>query len=281
MVGRIAAEKYGEIYMIKFIACDMDGTLLDSKKELPKNFEYVLEELKKKGVIFSISSGRQYDSLDKQFENIRDKIYIIAENGAVVYDDKGQKLLSDPLDKESCVEIIEKVIDEPDLFVVVCGEKSAYGEERNEEILEHVLPYYIKYEAVDSAAKAAVNDNIYKIAIFDKQGSEKHCYPLLKDYYDSHNVFVSGDVWLDVMRKGVTKGSAIRRVQEKLGISRAECMAFGDFMNDYDMMKECEESYAMENAHPELKAICKHIAPSNDDDGVMKSICEVFGIEYR
>jgi hypothetical protein len=281
MVGRIAAEKYGEIYMIKFIACDMDGTLLDSKKELPKNFEYVLEELKKKGVIFSISSGRQYDSLDKQFENIRDKIYIIAENGAVVYDDKGQKLLSDPLDKESCVEIIEKVIDEPDLFVVVCGEKSAYGEERNEEILEHVLPYYIKYEAVDSAAKAAVNDNIYKIAIFDKQGSEKHCYPLLKDYYDSHNVFVSGDVWLDVMRKGVTKGSAIRRVQEKLGISRAECMAFGDFMNDYDMMKECEESYAMENAHPELKAICKHIAPSNDDDGVMKSICEVFGIEYK
>jgi Cof subfamily protein (haloacid dehalogenase superfamily) len=281
MVGRIAAEKYGEIYMIKFIACDMDGTLLDSKKELPKNFEYVLEELKKKGVIFSISSGRQYDSLDKQFERIRDKIYIIAENGAVVYDDKGQKLLSDPLDKESSVEIIEKVIDEPDLFVVVCGEKSAYGEERNEEILEHVLPYYIKYEAVDSAAKAAVNDNIYKIAIFDKQGSEKHCYPLLKDYYDSHNVFVSGDVWLDVMRKGVTKGSAIRRVQEKLGISRAECMAFGDFMNDYDMMKECEESYAMENAHPELKAICKHIAPSNDDDGVMKSICEVFGIEYR
>jgi hypothetical protein len=92
---------------------------------------------------------------------------------------------------------------------------------------------------------------------------------------------VSGDVWLDVMRKGVTKGSAIRRVQEKLGISKSECMAFGDFMNDYDMMKECEESYAMENAHPELKAICKHIAPSNDDDGVMKTICEVFGIEYR
>ena len=49
-------------------------------------------------------------------------------------------------------------------------------------------------------------------------------------------------------------------------------MAFGDFMNDYDMMKECAESYAMENAHPELKRICKHIAPSNDDNGVMRVI---------
>lgn len=91
-------------------------------------------------------------------------------------------------------------------------------------------------------------------------------------------MLVSGDDWLDVMKKGVTKGTAIKQLQKKLGISREECMAFGDFMNDYDMMKECEESYAMENAHPGLKAICKHIAPSNDDNGVMRTICEVFGI---
>lgn len=264
--------------MIKFIACDMDGTLLDSKKQMPPDFNDVLEELQKRGVIFAISSGRQYDSLGKQFESVRDKIYIIAENGAVVYDNKGQKLLMDPLDKDSCEEIIEKIIDEPDLFVVVCGEKSAYGEERNECILQHVLPYYIKYKAVDNAAKASRNDNIFKIAVFDKQGSEKHCYPLLSDYYKTHNVLVSGNDWLDVMKKGVTKGSAIRSLQKKLGISKEECMAFGDYMNDYDMMMECGESYAMENAHPDLKAVCRHIAPSNDDNGVMRTVRAVFNI---
>ncbi len=258
--------------MIKFIACDMDGTLLDSNKQLPPDFLEVLEALEKKGVIFAISSGRQYDSLNKQFEYIRDKIYIIAENGAVVYDDKGNKLVCDPLDDESCVKIIGTLINEPDLFLVVCGEKSAYGEENNEEILHHVLPYYIKYKCVEDVAAAACEDNIFKIAVFDKQGSEQHCYPLLRDYYDSHNVLVSGCDWLDVMKKGVTKGSAIRTLQEKLGIKYEECMAFGDFMNDYDMMKECGESYAMENAHPDLKRVCKYIAPSNDDNGVMKVI---------
>lgn len=265
--------------MVKFIACDMDGTLLNSKKQLPENFEYVLDELKKRGIIFAISSGRQYDSLNKQFEHIRDKIYIIAENGACVYDDKGERLLSNPLDKKSCAEIIEKLIDEKDLYIVVCGAKSAYGESRNKPILQHVLPYYIKYKTVESASEASRNDDIYKIAVFDGQGSEKHCYPMLSDYYESHHVLVSGDDWLDVMKKGVTKGTAVKQLQEKLGISREECMAFGDFMNDYDMMKECEESYAMENAHPELKAICKHIAPSNDDNGVMRTICRVFGID--
>ena len=258
--------------MIKFIACDMDGTLLNSKKEMPPDFEEVLDALREKGIIFAISSGRQYDSLNKQFEHVRDKIYIIAENGAVVYDNHGEKLVCDPLDTESCIEIISHLIDEPDLFLVVCGEKSAYGEENNEEILHHVLPYYIKYKCVEDVKKAAQGDNIFKIAVFDKQGSEKHCYPLLRDYYDSHNVLVSGSDWLDVMKKGVTKGSAIRTLQKKLGIKYEECMAFGDFMNDYDMMKECGESYAMENAHPDLKAACKHIAPSNDDNGVMQVI---------
>lgn len=258
--------------MIKFIACDMDGTLLDSNKQMPPDFEEVLDALREKGIIFAISSGRQYDSLNRQFEHIRNKLYIIAENGAAVYDYEGNQLICDPLDGESCVEIISRLINEEDLFLVVCGERSAYGEENNEEILEHVLPYYIKYECVEDVKAAALKDNIFKIAVFDKQGSQKHCYPLLKDYYDIHNVVVSGSDWLDVMKKGVTKGSAIRTLQEKLGIRREECMAFGDFMNDYDMMLECGESYAMENAHPDLKAACKHIAPSNDDNGVMRVI---------
>jgi len=267
--------------MIKFIACDMDGTLLDENKQLPANFEYVLTELKKRGVIFAISSGRQYDSIDKMFESVRDKMYIIAENGACVYDDAGRCIVSEPLDKDGCAEIIGRVIDDPDMFVVVCGRKSAYGEAKNGPVLQYIVPYYIKYETVENAAEHSRTDDIYKIAVYDNLGSEQHCYPLLSDYYDSYNVLVSGDNWLDVMRADVTKGTAIRRVQEKLGIDRSECMAFGDFMNDYDMMKECEESYAMENAHPDLKAVCRHIAPPNYENGVMRVICDVFDIKEK
>ena len=72
------------------------------------------------------------------------------------------------------------------------------------------------------------------------------------------------------MHVGITKGAGIRALQKQLNILPEECMAFGDYMNDYDMLTACDESYAMENAHPDLKKIAKHIAPSNEEEGVMQ-----------
>ena len=266
--------------MIKFIACDLDGTLLNSKKEFPERLSRVIGELAKQNVIFCVSSGRQYYSLCKQLEDVRDQIYIIAENGAMVYDQNGNMLVCEPMDAKTCCDIIKICDSDPDLYPVVCGVKSAYGTAKNTPILDKITPYYLAYETVDDLCAAARNDEIMKLAIYDAQGSEPHCYPMLKDYYDSHIVAVSGVDWLDVMKKGVTKGKAIEELCAKLGWDRAECMAFGDFLNDFDMLRACGESYAMENGHEDLKRIAKHIAPDNDSDGVMRVICEVFGIEY-
>ena len=81
---------------------------------------------------------------------------------------------------------------------------------------------------------------------------------------------LSGDSWTDILHVGITKGAGIRALQKQLNILPEECMAFGDYMNDYDMLTACDESYAMENAHPDLKKIAKHIAPSNEEEGVMQ-----------
>lgn len=264
--------------MVKFIACDMDGTLLNSKKELPESFGYMLDELCARGVTFAVSSGRQYYSLCEQLKDFRDRIFIIAENGAMVYDDKGNELVCDPVDGKSCVEIIRIARSDPDLYPVVCGVKSAYGVRENAPVLKHILPYYLAYKTVDDLEAAALSDDILKIALYDTLGSERHCYRLLKDYYDTHIVAVSGSDWLDFMKKGVTKGSAIRKLREIYGWKRGECMAFGDFLNDCDMMRECSESYAMENAHPGLKKICRYVARDNDSEGVFKAVCREFKI---
>ena len=77
---------------------------------------------------------------------------------------------------------------------------------------------------------------------------------------------------MDVMNSGVNKGAALRTIQEKLGISREETMSFGDYLNDYELLLEAKESYAMANAHDKLKEIAAHIAPSNREQGVMRVI---------
>ena len=64
----------------------------------------------------------------------------------------------------------------------------------------------------------------------------------------------------------------MRLIQKKYNISYDETMAFGDYLNDYEMMQTCYYSYAMENAHEDLKAICNFNAPSNDEFGVITTI---------
>ena len=260
--------------MIKFIASDLDGTLLNENKELPKDFDYVLEKLNEAGIKFAVSSGRQYDTVIDQFGKYKDSMTFIAENGAMVYE-KGKRILCDPLDKEQAKEILAIIKKEPGLYPIACGVNGAFGEEENKTHIQNVIMYYLNYRTVDDVIERSSDDDLLKIAVYDDELSENHCYPILKDYYDTANILVSGTNWLDIMKKGVTKGSAIEQLQKLYGFKPEECMAFGDFMNDADMMRVCSESYAVENAHPELKALCKYICGSNDDEGVTKTIRRV------
>jgi hypothetical protein len=85
-------------------------------------------------------------------------------------------------------------------------------------------------------------------------------------------VTVSGEIWLDITAKGANKGVAIKALQEKLGINFDETMVFGDYLNDLEMMEVAYHSYAMENAHEDLKKVARFTAKSNDENGVVEVI---------
>jgi len=70
----------------------------------------------------------------------------------------------------------------------------------------------------------------------------------------------------------------MRKLQERLQITKMETMAFGDFLNDVEMMRESHFSYAMANAHQELAAVCNFSAPANTENGVMQVIKDTFNL---
>lgn len=82
--------------MIKLIAADMDGTLLNSQKELSPELYPLVEELHEKGIKFAVASGRQYYNLVKNFESVKDKVTFICENGSIVFD-QGKNIISDEI----------------------------------------------------------------------------------------------------------------------------------------------------------------------------------------
>lgn len=258
--------------MIKLIATDMDGTLLNEKGEINPEFYEVYEELLKKDIIFAAASGRQYFNLEKKFKTIKDNMMFIAENGTfVTY--KGKELLVNELDKDLALKLIDIGRKIDNAYVVLCGKKSAYIESKDERLIKETEKYYERYEIVQDVTK--VQDKILKVTICDFSGSEENSYKYFKDFYESAQVTVSGEIWLDITANNVNKGVSMRKIQKALNIGYDETMVFGDYLNDLELMESGYYSYAMENAHEDLKKVSRFIAKKNTENGVVEAIKEV------
>ena len=126
------------------------------------------------------------------------------------------------------------------------------------------------------AFRLAEEDVVCKIALFDDESSAKNLAPAMAPFADHLTPNLSGDHWLDIMNPGIDKGSGLRILLDRFGVKPEECMAFGDYENDIAMLRLCGESYAMANATDDVKAVCRHVAPSNDEAGVMQVLYREF-----
>jgi Cof subfamily protein (haloacid dehalogenase superfamily) len=259
---------------IRLIASDMDGTLLDADGKVPDRFWPLLDNLLAAGIVFVPASGRQYQTLEAVFGR-RDGLVYIAENGTNIVRD-GVSIAVETV----IPSIISPVVDwvralaatGADLGVVVCGARSAYIERADAGFLSKVRPYYAALAVVDDVVAAAADDDVLKLAIFDLGQAETRTGPAVRALGLAADVVVSGENWVDIMRPGANKGVALLHLQQHLGISREQTMAFGDYLNDTELLDAAGHSYAMANAHPSIRARARHQAAANTDEGVIGSI---------
>lgn len=255
---------------IKFIAADMDGTLLDENSQLNPEFFDIYRQLEEKSIIFAAASGRQYYSLIETFEPLKDHMMFIAENGTMVMH-QGKELYSCEIDKHSIRAIIEQARAIPGAQIVLCGKKSAYIETQDPKALEEFAKYYKRCQYVEDLT--AVEDDFIKVAVCHFEGTEANVFPSFNAVFgDSHQVVVSAKIWLDVMNAVASKGAAIEHLQRTLDFSHEQTMSFGDYLNDLEMLKASYHSYAMDNAHPVVKETARFSAPSNKEAGVLTVI---------
>lgn len=257
--------------MIKLIATDMDGTLLNERGKIDSEFWELEEKLKEKGIYFAVASGRQYNTLLSQFDQIKDRTIFIAENGCnVKY--QGKEIYTNTIPMDETRRILNEIHGIDKTEIVVCGKNSAYVSGKNKAFSEELAKYYLALEVVKDIRD--VEDDIFKIALCSFSGSESHIFPHLENIKDNYQVVVSGDSWVDILRKDANKGVAIQKIQERFNISYNETMVFGDYLNDLEMMSSAKYSFAMENAHPQLKEAAKFQAKSNKEMGVIHAIKE-------
>lgn len=258
--------------MIKLIAADLDGTLLDSSHQLPEGFFGLIEKMYENGIMFAAASGRQYYGVEKVFEPVRDRMMFIAENGGIAFE-KGKCIYSLPMPDEDVLTMTRKAgeLYDKGVRILLSGEKCAYVTDNDPDFAESCHTYCARLKTVENFDTIPDGDRIIKIAIHDRN-AEQLTYREMACFNDKYNVILSNTNWVDIVSKAADKGTAVLKLMERMGAGFDETMVFGDYLNDLEMMKKCKWSFAMENAHPLLKEAASFIAPSNDDNGVVREI---------
>nr|WP_297173040.1 Cof-type HAD-IIB family hydrolase [uncultured Agathobaculum sp.] len=266
---------------IKLIAADMDGTLLDSAKRLPDRLFPLIRALRARGVRFAPASGRQYYTLYEQFGEIADELIYISENGAMVCD--GAEVISfEAMPVDEVCRAVETVRALPGVSTVVSTRTGGVYEDGDDPAFrENMALYCARHKSVPDLAAYVRYEPVCKVALFCQGRAEQVLMPAFESFAETSQIALSGADWVDLMRPGISKGRALGVLGAQLGIEQQECMAFGDYLNDLELLQAVGESYAMANAHEALKAVAKYICPSNDEDGVCRTIRQVFGLDKQ
>lgn len=257
----------------RLVTLDMDGTLLDGSGHIPEEFWDILGRAKLQGMTLAPASGRQLATLRNMFEvtNERPDTFI-AENGTVVWH-KGKVVSEKPMRKDVVTAVLNALedVDFP-VHVVLCkAEKSHTDENLPTDVTAEVDKYYHANEHVKSL-RDVVDSHVVKLALYVETDAERDALPVVREAAPDHTLAVSSKHWLDVMAPGANKGVALKDLAKSLGIAQEDTAAIGDYLNDYELLQAAGTAVAMENAHPDLKAIADEITGTNLDHGALTTL---------
>ncbi|WP_318036602.1 HAD family hydrolase [Winogradskyella bathintestinalis] len=252
---------------VKMVVSDMDGTLLNSNHNVSSRFFELFKQLQQQQIQFVAASGRPYYSIVEKLDSIKNHIIIVAENGGLVI--KNDKvLLSNIINPNRLSELYHLVTNIANTFPIFCTKDRAFILRASDEKIKTFSEYYSIYTIIDSFEE--ITDDVIKIALYHASNSESYIFPHVKHLKPELNVVVSGNHWVDISDAITNKGHALSFLQNNLNIKSSETMVFGDYNNDLEMLKCADYSYAMANAHQDVKAVANYETETNDDFGVEK-----------
>lgn len=266
--------------MYKLIALDIDGTLLNSKKEVTKEVFDAIQMAKKKGVKVVLSTGRPLpgvQSLLKELKLNNEENYVVTFNGGLVQEISSQDVISNiemsyedfniiynELSKKHNVKIH---INTPDSVVVPYKDAPKYS--IHEANLNNI--------PVICMDESEINEDLTfcKVMLIDEpEIIDNIITKIPKDFHDKYTIVRSAPFFLEFLNKKVNKGSGLQALCNKLNIDPCEVIAVGDEENDRHMIEFAGLGVAMGNARDSIKEIANYITDSNDNHGIAKVISE-------
>ena len=279
--------------MIKLIASDMDGTLLNDEHTISEENIKAIKIAEERGCHFTIVTGRDYSGVKNFFQEFDLKCECILSNGAEYRDINGDVIARITIDNDTVRKIVQVMMEANvaiEMFtedgMIIINEDiykesllqrfRRYNKGKTDlEIIEIARNMYDTWKPEmikDVEGFLDSNTDILKIMTYHEDA--QYIKELKEKLKNIEGVAVASTFANDIEISNIQaqKGLILAKVIEKMGIKKEEVIVLGDSFNDYSMFTEFENSFAMENAIPEIKEIAKYITDSNDNDGVAKAI---------
>lgn len=254
----------------KLLAVDVDGTLLNSRREITMPTKQRIQKAINKGIVFTICSGRPVQGVKIITDLLEVDIPVITYNGAMVIAD-GKVIYSCTMREEDVLQI-ERLGKEWGTTIVIWAGNQLYVNELNKRTEKYAQLSGVKPQVYSDikelisigVSKVLWNDEIERINVF-----ERRLNGLLSP---SVNFHTSQPIYLEFVDQKVSKAIALEKTGEFYSIRREEMIAIGDGFNDLPMIEYAGLGVAMGNAPEEVKDAADYITRSNDEDGVAKVI---------
>lgn len=255
----------------KLFVSDMDGTFLTDKGDYDrKRLEALLDDFEREGYVFGIASGRGVLALDKLFAGLRERLVMIAENGAYVRY-QGEVIYEDKMTPAELSRVVQALQANPYLTgdkFLLSGQIGAYTTRKAQPAyLAHQSHYYEGLQQLDDLTK--VDDVIYKLTA---KFTLDTLQAAIEDFNARSTGFVAvavGEDSVDIIRQGINKATGLTTLCQYLGVALEQVAAFGDNGNDMELLSVSGRSLAVANAISPIKAIADQVIGHHQDSAVL------------
>jgi len=253
--------------MKKILFFDVDGTLYNSEKILPASAKEALFEARRKGYELAIATGRAPFMIQSLLEELDINTYVTFNGQYVVY--RGEVVYTNGIEKDELAKIVAfgEARNEP---VVFLDDKQMIASVENNDMVAESLNT-LKYQYPNLDSTYYMRNDVYQTLIFMEEKDETlYCEAFPNVQFVRWHRYSC-----DILPKGGSKAVGIGKVLEKMGLTLNDAIAFGDGINDIEMLQAVGTGVAMGNGHERVKAVATYVADHVDEDGLAKIMREL------
>ena len=250
--------------MKKFLFFDVDGTLYNSNKKLPKAAKEAIFNARAKGHEIAIATGRAPFMIQEILQELEIDTYVTFNGQYVVH--KGEVVYTDQIAKDTLAEILQFGAQRNHPFVFLNEREMIASADAYESVEKSLATLQYPYPQID--AQYYLHTSVYQTLVFIEEQDQ----PIYEQQFPDVQFIRWHPLSCDMLPKGGSKAKGIKKLLEHVNFPVEDVITFGDGLNDIEMLSEFGFSVAMGNGHDRAKEVASMIAGHVEEDGLANAM---------